>query len=80
MPNNTAANDAELRDQILGSCRLIERHAKGLVIDAHSIVTMPAYKTEAEDALNKAERMVAVAASAIAAAKIEMGTKQWEGV
>lgn len=76
----TIANDAELRNQIVGSCRLITRHAEGLVLDACSIITMPSFKTEAEDALNRAERVIAQAAQAISAAKTEIGKKQLEKV
>jgi hypothetical protein len=74
----TISQDAELREQIAGSCRLIARHAEGLVSDASAIVTMPAYKTDAEDMINEAERVIARAAVAIARVKLKMGEKQLE--
>jgi hypothetical protein len=72
------AQDAMLRDQIVGSCRLITRHVEGVVSDAQAIVTMPHYKTEAQDALNKAEHVISLAAQAISAAKAEMEKKALE--
>jgi hypothetical protein len=80
MQANTVAQDAVLRDQILGSCRLITRHAEGLAIDSAAIVTMPNYYTEAERLLNETGRVIALAAMAIEAAKIEMSKKQLEKV
>jgi len=74
------ANDAELRQQIVGSCRVINRHIEGIVQDASAIVTMPNYKTECEDALNQAERVVNLAVQAIKAAKDMMGRKQLETI
>ena len=73
-------NDAELRQQIVGSCRVINRHIEGIVQDASAIVTMPPYKSECEDALNQAERVVNLAMQAIKAAKDMMGRKQLEKV
>jgi histidine ammonia-lyase len=75
---NTQAQDALLRDQIVGSCRLVKRHIEGIVQDTTAIITMPSYKTGAEDALNQAERVISLAAKAISAAKAEMGKKQLE--
>jgi hypothetical protein len=72
------AQDAMLRDQIVGSCRLISRHARGLIEDITAIITMPSYKTEAEETLNHAELVIGLAASAISAAKAEMEKKQLE--
>jgi len=67
-----------LRDQIVGSCRLIMRHAEGLIVDAMAITELPNYKCEAEDSLNKTERVIAAAAQAIKLAKEQMGKKQLE--
>lgn len=78
MTHSTSTQDFILRDSIIGSCRLITRHAEGLVSDAQAIVRMPPYKTEAEDALNMAERVIKLAAKAISAAKAEMGKKLLE--
>ena len=75
---NTQARDAELREQIAGSCRVIMRHIEGIAEDAKKISELPSYKTEAEDSLNLAGRVVALAAQAISAAKVEMGKKQLE--
>ena len=74
----TQAQDALLREQIVGSCRVITRHIEGVLSDAQSIVTMPTYKTSCEDAINQAERVIGLAAKAISAAKAEMGKKQLE--
>ena len=74
----SVANDAELREQIVGSCRVIKRHIEGIVSDAQAIVTMPYYKTSSEDALNQAERVISLAARAISTVKTEMGKKQIE--
>jgi hypothetical protein len=77
----TAAQDAELREQmIVGSCRVITRHIDGIVSDALAIVRMPSYKTECEDAINKAERAIALAARAISTVKAEMGKKKLETI
>jgi hypothetical protein len=75
---NTQAQDALLRDQIVGSCSLVIRHIDGIVRDTSEIITMPHYKTTAEDALNRADRVIRLAARAISAAKAEMGKKQLE--
>ena len=72
------AQDAEYRDQIASSCRLIQRHAEGVVDDAMKIVEMPNFKTEAEDALNQTERVLKLSLQAIVAAKASIGTKQLE--
>ena len=74
----TRTNDAELRDQIVGSCRLINRHAEGLVLDCSAIVTMPTFKTEAEDAINRTERALTLAMQAVKQVKDQMGKKQLE--
>ena len=74
----TAAQDAELREQIVGSCRVIKRHIEGIVSDAIAIKKMPSYKTECEDAINQAERVIALAARAISTVKAEMGKKKLE--
>ena len=74
----TQAQDAELREQIVGSCRVITRHIEGVLADAQAIVRMPPYKTSSEDALNMAERVIKLAAQAISAAKAEMGKKLLE--
>ena len=73
---STQAKDAELRAQIVGSCRVINRHLEGLVIDTASIIAMPTYKTECEDAINRAERTIELAAQAIKSVKDQMGKKQ----
>ena len=75
---NTQAQDAELREQIVGSCRVITRHVEGLLGDVRAIVTMPNYKSGAEDALNMAERVITLAQQAIVKAKLEMGRKKLE--
>ena len=76
----TQAQDAVLREQILWSCRVINRHLEGIIQDTAALMTMPSYKTNAEDELNKAERVIGLAAQAISAAKAEMGKKQLEKV
>ena len=76
----STANDAELREQIAGSCRVINRHIEGIVIDACSIMRMPPYKTEAEDALNQSERILLLALKAIRKAKEQMGRKELEKI
>lgn len=76
----TQAQDALLRDQITGSCQLITRHIEGILQDTMAIITMPNYKSGAEDALNQAERVINLAVQAISAAKAEMGKKQLEKV
>ncbi len=78
--NMTRAQDAELRDQIVGSCRLITRHIEGVLQDTLAISAMPSYKTSAEDLLNTTERVINLAAQAIARAKLEMGKKKLERV
>ena len=77
---NTNAQDSVLREQITGSCRVITRHVEGLLGDVQAIVTMPAYKTECEDALNQAERVINLALQAIKTVKDQMGKKQLEKV
>lgn len=76
----SVAQDALLREQIVGSCRVITRHIEGVLSDAQTIVTMPSYKSSCEDAINQAERVIGLAAQAISAAKAEMGKKQLEKV
>ena len=76
----TRAQDAELREQIVGSCRVINRHIEGIVADAKAITELPNYRTECEDALNEAHRIIRLANQAIALAKKEMGKKQLEKV
>ena len=76
----TSAKDAELRDQIAGSCRVVQRHVEGIVTDACSIMRMPPYKTEAEDALNQSERVLLLALKAIRKAKEQMGKKELEKI
>lgn len=75
---NTQAQDAELREQIVGSCRVITRHIEGITSDALAIMRMPSYKTEAEDAINRVERAINLATRAISAAKAEIGKKKLE--
>lgn len=70
--------DADLREQMADSCRVITRHAEWIILAANAIETMPAYKTEAEDALNHASRVIDLACVAIANAKLRMGEKQLE--
>ena len=77
---NTQAQDAELRDQIAGSCRVINRHIEGIVADACAIMRMPPYKTEAEDMLNDSERVLLLALNAIRKAKEQMAKKQLENI
>ena len=74
----SAAQDAQLREQIVGSCRVITRHIEGIVSDALAIVRMPSYKTECEDTINQAERVISLAARAISTVKAEMGKKALE--
>ena len=76
----STANDAELREQIAGSCRVIQRHIEGIVTDACSIMRMPPYKTSAEDALNQSERILLLALKAIRKAKEQMGRKELEKI
>ena len=80
MTYQTQAQDAELRDQIASSCRLISRHAEGVVSDAMQITEMPNFKTEAEDVLNQTERVLKLALQAITNAKTAIGTKQLERI
>jgi hypothetical protein len=77
---NTQSQDAELREQIAGSCRLINRHVEGIVSDACAIMKMPPYKTECEDMLNDSERCLLLALNAIRKAKELMGRKALEKV
>ena len=78
--NTQSARDAEFREQIAGSCRVINRHIEGIVTDACAIMKMPPYKTEAEDMLNDSERVLLLALNAIRKAKEQMGRKQLEGI
>jgi hypothetical protein len=74
----TTAQDAELRAQIVGSCLLMNRHTKGLIRDIATILTMPDYKTECEDSINRTERALKMALRAIELAKQELGKKELE--
>jgi hypothetical protein len=74
----TQAQDAELREQIVGSCRVVTRHIEGILSDALAISRMPSYKTQCEDSINQAERVIALAARAISTVKMEMGKKKLE--
>ena len=76
----STANDAELREQISGSCRVINRHVEGIITDACSIMRMPTYKTECEDMLNDSERVLLLALKAIRKAKEQMGRKELEKI
>lgn len=77
---NKTAQDAEYRDQIAGSCRVINRHIEGIVQDACAIMSMPPFKTECEDMLNGSERILLLALNAIRKAKEEMGRKKLEKI
>jgi hypothetical protein len=74
----TKAQDAELRAQIVGSCLLMNRHTEGLIRDIAAILTMPDYKTECEDSINRTERALKMALRAIELAKKELGKKELE--
>lgn len=75
---NKTAQDAELRAQIVGSCLLMNRHTEGLIRDIAAVLTMPNYKTECEDAINRTERALKMALRAIEIAKDQLGKKQLE--
>ena len=77
---NTQAQDAELREHIAGSCRVINRHIEGVITDACAIMKMPPYKTECEDMLNMSERCLSLALNAIRKAKEQMGRKALEKI
>jgi len=56
------------------------RHTEGVLLGAQAVTRLPAYKTEAEDALNKTERVLSLALQGIRDAKEQMGKKQLEKV